>query len=111
MSKREIELYLVDILESIKKIQKYTEGMSFEDFKGDEKTIEAVIRNFEVIGEAVFHLPAEIKKDHKDVPWRDISDMRNKLIHEYFGIDEEIIWKTIQDDLEPLGQKIEKIKD
>lgn len=85
--------------------------MSFEDFKNDEKTTEAVIRNFEVMGEAVYHLPEEVKSEHKDIPWADISDMRNKLIHEYFGVDEEIIWKTIQDDLEPLKQKLQNIKD
>ena len=109
MFKRNIELYIVDILESSKKIKKFIKGLTFDDFKKDEKTLDAVIRNLEVIGEAAYHLPADFKKKHSYIPWLDISDMRNKLIHEYFGVDSEILWKTINEDLPSLVTEIKNI--
>ena len=110
MSKREIDLYISDITESSKKIKKYIKGLTFADFKKDGKTLDAVIRNLEVIGEAAYNLPKEFKKKYPEIPWTDVSDMRNKLVHEYFGVDSEIIWKTINEDLPLLVKKIEKIK-
>lgn len=99
MSERDFRLYLTDILESGKAIQEYTSGYSFHDFSRDRKTYSAVIREFEIIGEAVGKLPEKIKQNHPDVEWQDIKDFRNLLIHEYFGVDLEIIWLVIQQDL------------
>ena len=110
MSKREIDLYIIDILESSKKIKKYIKDMTFVEFKKDERTLDAVIRNLAVIGEAAYNLPKEFKKEYQEIPWLDISDMRNKLIHEYFGVDSEILWKTINEDLPALVIKIKNIK-
>jgi uncharacterized protein with HEPN domain len=104
MPKRKNKLYLQDIKESIRRIEKYTEGVNFEKFRRDKKTIDAVVRNLSVIGEAVKNIPKEIKDKNSNVAWKEILGMRNKVIHEYFGIDEEILWKTIKDDL-PLFKK------
>ena len=73
--------------------------MSFEAFSSDRKTCSAVIREFEIIGEAVGKLPDQVKRNHPRVQWQDIKDFRNLLIHEYFGVDPEIVWKVIRDDL------------
>ncbi len=99
MSERNVSLYLADILESGNAILEFTIDMSFEMFCNDRKTCSAVIREFEIIGEAVGKIPDNVKQKHKDVEWQDIKDFRNLLIHEYFGVDFEIVWKVIQDDL------------
>ena len=85
-------MYLEDLLIAINRIGEYIEGLSFIDFKRDYKTVDAVIRNFEIIGEAAKNLPAEIKELYPDVPWGEMYLLRNKISHEYFGIDYEIIW-------------------
>ncbi len=110
MSKRGYKLYLDDLNGSLRKIEKYTKGISKKDFYSDEKTIDAVIRNFEILGEAVKSLPESLKKKYKEIPWREIIALRNKAIHEYFGIDPEILWQTIQNDLPDLKKKLRKIK-
>ncbi len=97
--KKEDKLYLNDILESSTAILSYVKNMSFEDFSKDRKTYQAVIREFEIIGEAIGNLSEEYKNKHKNVPWQDIKDFRNILIHEYFGVDLEIVWKVIEEDL------------
>ncbi|MBU1159550.1 DUF86 domain-containing protein [Patescibacteria group bacterium] len=99
MSKRGIKLYLEDIKASIRKIENYTRGVNFDEFSRDEQLIDAVVRNLSIIGEAVINIPKEIKAKNPDVAWKEIKGMRNKVVHEYFGIDEEILWKTIQEDL------------
>ena len=93
---------LADIVESGTAIQGYIEGYSFQDFSGDRKTYSAVIREFEIIGEAVGKLPEKIKNQRAEVEWQDIKDFRNLFIHEYFGVDLEIIWQVIQNDLPQL---------
>ena len=108
--KRNIKLYLADIKSAIRKIENYTRGLSFAAFAKDEKTIDAVITNLSVIGEAAKHIPKEILAKHPDIPWREIIGMRNKVIHEYFGVDEEILWKTIKEDMPELKKRIRKIK-
>jgi len=109
MSKRKQDLYITDIVESAKKIFKYVNGLTFEEFKKDSRTFDAVIRNLEVMGEAAYNMPDVLKNQYPGIPWADISDMRNKLIHEYFGVDPSIIWKTIQEDLPVLVKRIEEI--
>ena len=106
MSERGVALYIADILEAIKKIELYTAGMSSDAFQRDSKTIDAVVRNVEVIGEAVNHLPADLKSRHPNIPWRLIAGARNKAIHEYFGIDVSILWQTIQEDIPMLKKQI-----
>ncbi|HYG62471.1 MAG TPA: DUF86 domain-containing protein [Thermoanaerobaculia bacterium] len=93
---RDLRVYLDDILEAARKIRDYTAGLSFEAFQQDEKTIDAVVRNLEVIGEAVKSIPDGLRARHPDVPWKKISGLRDILIHEYFGIDLELIWDVVQ---------------
>ncbi|OFY56127.1 MAG: hypothetical protein A2X22_03895 [Bacteroidetes bacterium GWF2_49_14] len=85
-------LYLEDIILSMKRIAEYLDGLTFQEFKRDYKTVDAVIRNFEIIGEASKNLPEEFKNKHSEVPWMEMYLLRNKISHEYFGVDYEIIW-------------------
>lgn len=110
MSKRGVKLYLEDIKEAIRKIEKYTSDVSFAEFAKDEQKIDAVVRNLSIIGEAVINMPKEIKVENPEVAWNEIKGMRNKVVHEYFGIDEEILWQTIQDDLPILKRQIIRLK-
>jgi len=95
-------LRVEDILGSIASIQTYTEGMTFESFAADERTVDAVLRHFGVIGEAANHLPESIQIDNPSIPIDAMRAMRNFVIHEYFGVSKEILWKTLQEDLPPL---------
>lgn len=106
---RNIGDYLNDIMEMIADIRDFTKGMSYEDLDDDRKTLFAVIRCLEVLGEAVKKIPENIKNEYPEIPWQEIAGMRDKLIHEYFGVDIETIWDTIQEDLSPLQEAIEKI--
>jgi len=99
MSERDFRLYCAVILDSGIAIFQFVKGLSLEQFCDDRKTYSAVIREFEIIGEAVGKLPEEIKRKRSDVEWQDIKDFRNLLTHEYFGVDLEIVWQIIQDDL------------
>ena len=109
MSKRNPELLVEDILESCYKIIEYTKGVSFEEFVVDSKTIDAVIRNFEIIGEAANRLPEEFKDLHQDIDWFRIRGFRNRIIHDYFGIDYSIVWQIKETYLSQLIQNLEKI--
>jgi len=109
MSERDFRLYCTDILDSGGAILAFVKGLSFEDFCSDRKTYSAVIREFEIIGEAVGKLPDRLKQRHPDIEWQDIKDFRNLLMHEYFGIDLEIVWKIIQDDLPVLINAVREI--
>ncbi|MCB0551246.1 MAG: DUF86 domain-containing protein [Phaeodactylibacter sp.] len=111
MSKRSNHELLVDILESIDKIRRYTKGMSFEVFSQDEKTIDAVVRNFEIIGEAANRVEENIKEEYAVVEWRRIIGLRNRIVHEYFGIDLKIIWMIIDENLDAFKSEIEGIID
>jgi len=91
-SDRDPILYLEDIVLSMQRVKEYIGELSFQDFKWDYKTVDAVIRNFEIIGEASKNLPAEIKEKYENVPWDEMYRLRNRISHEYFGIDCEIIW-------------------
>jgi uncharacterized protein with HEPN domain len=109
MSDRDVRLYCADILDSGAAILEFVKGMAFEEFCNDRKTYSAVIREFEIIGEAVGKLPEELKASCPDVEWQDIKDFRNLLSHEYFGVDLEIVWKIIEDDLPALMTAIREI--
>jgi uncharacterized protein with HEPN domain len=99
-----------DILESIEKIESYTKNVDSIEFVKDSRTFDAVIRNFEIIGEAAHHVPEDIKLKHPEIPWQILKDFRNKVAHEYFGVDTDIVWRTIQQSLLPLKSKLVKIK-
>ena len=99
-------IYLQDIADSIEKIQSYVLGLSFEAFEVDSKTVDAVLRNFEIIGESANNLSSELQDSEMSIPWGAIISMRNALIHEYFGTDLVEVWKTIADDIPVLKQNI-----
>lgn len=107
--KRDFALYLKDIVESIGKIEQFIGEMTFGDFVKDEKTNNAVIRKLEVIGEAVKHLPDAITKQHAAIPWKDMARTRDKIIHFYFGVDYEIIWKVIKEQLPAIKVRLQEI--
>ncbi|MFA6262421.1 MAG: DUF86 domain-containing protein [Bacteroidia bacterium] len=106
MSKREPKLLLSDILSSIEKIKSYTKGYSFDTFIEDSKTLDAVIRNFEIIGEAANRLPEDFKDSHEDINWFRIRGFRNRIVHDYMGIDIQIVWTIIDKDLDKLAAEI-----
>ena len=99
---RDFKLYLDDMIEAIRAIREYTGGMTFESFAADRKTIDAVVRNLEIIGEAAGNLPEEIKDKGGDIEWRKIIGLRNLLIHEYFGISKPVVWDIVQNKLDLL---------
>ena len=107
--KRDYRLYLDDMIEAIEKIQKYTEGLNFDQFRKDDKTIDAVIKNFATIGEAAKHIPPSIRKKYPAIPWKEMTGMRDKLIHEYFGIKYDVVWETIIKRLPHVKPLIEKV--
>lgn len=110
MPKRELFLYIDDVYSSCNKILAYSKGYNYSKFKKDLKTIDAIVRNLEIIGEAVKALPMEFRKTHKGIPWKEITGMRDKVAHEYFGIDSEILWATVKNDIPTLIKEISKIK-
>ena len=110
MSKRSPLLYILDILESAEAIISYTDRIEFSDFVNDRMPYSAVIREFEIIGEAVSKLPDDLKTDNPGVNWQDIKDFRNLLAHEYFGVDLEIIWNVVKQDLPDLYDTIKRIR-
>jgi uncharacterized protein with HEPN domain len=102
MPSRDWRLRIEDMLEAIDKIERYTKDMDYETWLRDEKTVDAVVRNIEIIGEASAHLPDDILERYSDIPWPFIRGIRNVLAHEYFGVDVEVIWKTVKEDLPAL---------
>jgi uncharacterized protein with HEPN domain len=109
MRKRVYWDYVKDISESIEDAEEFVKGYEFEDFKKDKKTVYAVIRAIEVIGEAAKKIPKPIRDRYPDVPWKEMAGMRDKLIHEYFGVDIEVLWKTVQQDLPLLKSLISTV--
>lgn len=102
-------MYLEDLLLAMNRIAEYIDTLSFTDFTKDYKTVDAVIRNFEIIGEAAKNLPAKIKAKYSEVPWAEMYLLRNKISHEYFGIDYEIIWDVASNYLPANRKQIEDI--
>lgn len=107
MSERDISLLLDDMLESALKIKRYVEGMDYESFISDEKTVDAVVRNFEIIGEAANRIDPDFKIRYPELEWKRIRGFRNRIIHEYFGIDFEIVWTIIEEDIDNLTDWLE----
>ena len=111
MKEREYGDYIEDILDSIKSIEEFIKGMNFDDFENDKKTVFAVIRSIEVIGEATKNIPKSIIEKYPKIPWKDMAGMRDKVIHEYFGVDLKVVWKTIKEKIpvvKPLVQEVLK---
>ena len=106
---RNYVLYLEDMSQAMERISKYIHGFSFLEFNQDQKTIDAVIRNFEVIGEASKNLSKEFKMNYPDIPWTEMYLLRNKISHEYFGVDTEIIWDLAKNYLPENNQQIKAI--
>ena len=109
MSHRAWKFRLEDIDEALDRIFEYTLGLDYNHWLKDQKTIDAVVRNLEIIGEAAANTPDNIQEQFFDVPWYKMKGMRNILIHEYFGLDNEVLWKTVQEDLPLLKKKIQKL--
>lgn len=110
MSKREPSLLLGDMLESANRIFEYTLGYSFHEFINDPKTVDAVIRNFEIIGEAANRLPQSYRVNHPLVEWQKIRGLRNRIVHDYFGIDYAIVWQIKETYLKDLLLQLEQLR-
>jgi len=109
MSERKPKLLLEDILESAEKILTYTDGLTYDDFINDSKTIDAVVRNFEIIGEAAARLPDDFKDNYSHIDWHKLKGLRNRIVHHYFGIDYHIIWSIKENFLPDLSAQIKEI--
>ena len=109
--KRSVQLFIQDVFDAIEKISSYVSGIASErDLKNDKKTYDAVIWNFTVIGEAIKNIYEEVRQNHPNVEWKEIMAMRNLLVHEYWGINEGVMWDSIKNDLPELKEIITKIK-
>ena len=106
MSKRDPRLLVQDILEAVDKIERFIGNSSIDDFLNDERTIDAVIRNLEIIGEAANRLPDPFKNSHTQIEWSKLIGLRNRIVHAYFGIDLQIVWSIIKNDLRLLKDQL-----
>ncbi len=109
MSKRDVKLYIDDILDSIRAIEEFTNDITYEEFLDDRKTYSATLREYIVIGEAISKVSEILEKNYPDYPWRMIKDFRNFIVHEYFGIDPRIVWDLTKLELAELKSKIEQL--
>lgn len=109
MKNRSPELFFNDILDSLKRVTNYSKGLSYEELIKNDMAVDAIIRNFEVIGEAAKYIPEEFKSKYPELPLKEMVGMRNVLIHDYLGIDYKFIWQTIKEDLPELKQIIDTI--
>ena len=109
MSKRDPVMLLEDMLAAMEKVERYTRGLDQRDFISDECTIDAVVRNLEIIGEAVRRMPEATTGSHPDIPWQKIAGMRNRIVHAYFGVDAEIVWQVVKGSLPTLSRQVSEI--
>jgi uncharacterized protein with HEPN domain len=106
---RDFRVYVEDVIDAINSIEEYTRGLTCERFVKDKKTVDAVVRNFEIIGEATKHVPERVRKEYPSVPWRDMTGMRDRLIHGYFGVNLDVVWKTIKERLPIVKPLVEEV--
>ena len=109
MKKREYKDYLHDILDAVNDAESFVEGLSFEQFENDRKTLNAVVRSLEIIGEAAKNIPVAVREKYGKVPWKKMTGMRDKVIHAYFGVNTKTLWNTVKNDLPPLKQLVQKM--
>ena len=109
MKKREYRDYLHDILDAVNDIESFVEGMSFDQFEKDRKTMNAVVRSIEIIGEAAKNIPVDMREGYGNLPWKKMTAMRDKVIHAYFGVNTKTLWSTVKNDLPPLRQLVQKM--
>ncbi|MHB8205077.1 MAG: HepT-like ribonuclease domain-containing protein [Desulfomonilaceae bacterium] len=109
MPPRQLFFRIQDILDALEAILAYTEGMEFPDFVADRRTVDAVIRNLAVIGEAAAHIPDEVCAEYTDIPWTDMRAMRNFVVHEYFGVSDTILWDTVTRNIPSLHEPLKRI--
>ena len=109
MSERNLVLFVDDCIESIEAIESYTKNIDFDFFRMDRKTYSATLREFIVIGEAISHIPEEFKSRFPEIAWRLIKDFRNFIVHEYFGIDAEIVWDAVTKELSDLKREMKSL--
>jgi uncharacterized protein with HEPN domain len=105
------QVYLRHILDAIEKIETYLGGQTYESFSNNDMMIDAVVRGLEIVGEATSHLSNQLRASHPEIPWRDAIDMRNFLIHEYFGVRTHVVWDTCKEDLPKLKKLIDDLID
>lgn len=106
---RDAGLYLADIELGCKKIIRYTSGFTFKEFTNDDEKYDAVLRNLEIIGEAVKHIPDDIRENYPRIKWRKIAGLRDIVAHDYFGISDELIWDIVQNEIPPLLKSIKAL--
>ena len=106
---RDYKLYLRDILAALDSIEEFVAGMDLDAFQADDKTTSAVMRKLEIIGEATKQIPSDIRRNHPDVPWKEMAGMRDKLIHFYFGVDYQLVWRAIKQRLPRIKPVLQKI--
>lgn len=109
MPSRSLSNRIRDILNAIDEIQGFTEGMTLQNFQTDPRTVKAVLYNMAIIGEAARNLPPDVEELYPKIPWVDVRGIRNVVIHEYFQVNLEIVWQTIQEDLVPLASSLSKL--
>jgi len=106
---REYRDYLTDIVDAISRVEEFVGDIQFADFEKDDKTVFAVIRALEIMGEAAKKVPATVRNKHKQIPWQKITGMRDKLIHEYFGVNTKVLWQTIKEDIPGIKPLMEQV--
>ena len=111
MSDRPVALLVEDMLERIDRIARYTRGLDHDAFVDDDKTVDAVVRSFEVIGEAARRLPSEFKASHAEIPWHQIAGLRNRIVHEYFDVDVDLVWEIVRTELPRLKVSLSRLRD
>lgn len=109
MKKRDYSDFVQDILDTINDVENFIDGMNFEEFIKDKKTVYSVVRAIEIIGEATKNVPELIRTKYPDVPWKKMAGMRDRLVHGYFGVDLEILWETAKEDVPRLKNLISKV--
>ena len=108
--KRDVGVYLDDILDAAEKALRFTEGLSFDVFQSDDRTSFAVIRALEILGEAAKNVPQAVRDRAPEIPWQDMAGMRDKLIHAYYGVDLRVVWRTVREDLSGVIDGIRRLR-